>query len=53
MEYLNYRGEFADIPLAAIEATFSQFYSVAELTGGQEKTADFDTDVEAETGKPT
>lgn len=53
MEYLNYRGEFADIPLAAIEATFSEFYSVEELAGGQERNADFDADVEAEMRKPS
>jgi hypothetical protein len=53
MEYLHYRGEFADIPLSAIEATFCEFYSVEELAGGQERNADFDVDVEAETQKPS
>ena len=48
MEYLHYRGEFADTPLEAIYDTFSKKYGRDYLTA-QSKDADFDTDVEAET----
>ena len=49
MEYLHYRGEFADTPLAAIYETFTQKYGKDYLSGGPSKDADFDADVEAET----
>jgi transglutaminase-like putative cysteine protease len=45
MEYLNDRGEFADVPLALIRETFRRRYS-AEI-GGED--ADFDADVDRET----
>ena len=51
MEYLKYRGEFADIPIDAIIATFSELYNesmLAEVKGIGDG-ADFDQDVEAET----
>jgi transglutaminase-like putative cysteine protease len=51
MEYLLYRGEFADTPIAAIEATFTELYAARELAGGPGETPDFDADVEAETRK--
>ncbi len=45
MEYLRYRGEYADVPLAEIRATFAEIYPhLAQLKGG-----DFDRDVERET----
>ena len=45
MEYLNERGEFTDVPLDAILATFAAEYPFLSLGEG----ADFDRDVEAET----
>lgn len=50
MEYLAYHGEFADVPLAAMEADFRRHYPVAtdDLARG-----DFDRDVEAEVGAPS
>ncbi|MGD0275805.1 MAG: transglutaminase family protein [Syntrophales bacterium] len=50
MEYVNYRGEFADVPIDAMEATFREAFPELWITG---KTslgdgADFDKDVEAE-----
>jgi transglutaminase-like putative cysteine protease len=51
MEYLRYRGEFADIPIDAILATFREIYPgrrfVDDAPMGED--ADFDRDVEAET----
>ena len=44
MEYLKYRGEFADTPLEAILATFRELNLQEALVNG----ADFDADVEAE-----
>ena len=52
MEYVNDRGEFADVPLDAIRATFVEKYPSALLEsakGGFGEGADFDRDVEAET----
>ena len=48
MEYLAYRGEFADVPLAEMSADFRKYYpGVNEsLAGG-----DFDRDVNAETAR--
>lgn len=48
MEYIRYRGEFADTPLAAIYETFTKKYGKDYLSA-QSKDADFDADVEAET----
>jgi hypothetical protein len=50
MEYINYRGEFADVPIDAMEATFREVFPELWTAG---KTAlgdgaDFDKDVEAE-----
>jgi len=44
MEYLNMRGEFADMPLEAIRETFDRYYSKLMETAG----ADFDADVARE-----
>jgi len=45
MEYLAYRGEFADVPIDRIEETFRLEYRVEPSLN----TADFDRDVEMET----
>lgn len=45
MEYLNFRGEYLDVPIAEIEATFRSEY--APLASRIE--ADFDRDVARET----
>jgi transglutaminase-like putative cysteine protease len=48
MDYLNDRGEFADVPVDQIAETFRTEYSVVHEAG-----ADFDADVEREvTGEP-
>jgi transglutaminase-like putative cysteine protease len=46
MEYLRYRGEFADLPLAEMCADFTRFYAhmMDQLRGG-----DFDAEVRRET----
>jgi transglutaminase-like putative cysteine protease len=44
MEYLAYRGEFADVPIDRIEETFRREYRVEPSLN----TADFDRDVELE-----
>ena len=44
MEYLAYRGEFADVPIDRIEETFHREYRVEPSLN----TADFDRDVELE-----
>jgi transglutaminase-like putative cysteine protease len=53
MEYLNERGEFDDLPLEEILATFSQHYaflnSDPDGRGGFGPDADFERDVEEET----
>lgn len=46
MEYLNFRGEFADAPIDAIEATFRDLYGATSLA--DRENADFDADVEKE-----
>lgn len=46
MEYLNYRGEFADVPVEAIIATFTEKYLAPRMT---DPDADFDRDVDSET----
>jgi len=47
MEYLAYRGEFADVPIDQIMETFRREY----LVDPSWDKADFDRDVELETGK--
>jgi transglutaminase-like putative cysteine protease len=49
MEYLRYRGEFADVPLDEIIATFLKEYPVPESFTSN--TGDFDKDVDEETSK--
>ena len=53
MEYLNYRGEFADTPIDAIAATFREIYPNWRIEEGRSvaEEADFDRDVEAETAR--
>jgi transglutaminase-like putative cysteine protease len=46
MEYLRERGEFADVPLAPMQATFQRAYPHLAAVPDD---ADFDADVEAET----
>lgn len=49
MEYIHYRGEFADVPLDRIEATFQRHYaSLTDLA-----TSDFDRDAMAENPLPS
>jgi len=45
MEYLQYRGEFADVPIDRIKETFEKRYSLKISLDG----ASFDSDVEQET----
>jgi hypothetical protein len=47
MEYLGYRGEFADVPIEAIMETFIREYRPDENW----QQGDFDREVEQETGK--
>jgi len=53
MEYLNERGEFDDVPLEEMRATFAEMYPYLSFDGepaaGLGEGADFDRDVEAET----
>ena len=54
MEYLNERGEFTDVPLDAMHATFAEKYPFLDFGGTDSEgafgeDADFDRDVEAET----
>lgn len=53
MEYLSYRGEFADTPIEAIIATFREIYPSWGIDEGRSvaEGADFDADVEAEAGR--
>lgn len=46
MEYLRYRGEFADVPIAELRADFARFYApmLAQLASG-----DFDAEIGRET----
>jgi transglutaminase-like putative cysteine protease len=46
MEYLNFRGEFADVPVEAIRATFAEKYPYLV----EAEPADFEQDVKRETG---
>lgn len=50
MEYLTYHGEFADVPMAAMQADFRRHYPIA---GDDLARGDFDRDVDAEVGVPT
>lgn len=54
MEYLNDRGEFDDVPLEAMRATFAEHYPSMRFgdtrTAGFGDDADFDRDVDRETG---
>ena len=47
MEYVNDRGDYSDVPLDEIRATFSLHYP--GVSQWQEETNDFDADVERET----
>jgi transglutaminase-like putative cysteine protease len=48
MEYLNFRGEYADVPFEQMKIDFEEFYpTIEELVDG----GDFDTEVEREVGK--
>ena len=52
MEYVNERGEYTDVPLASIRATFAEQYPGIVQAGPQRsfgEGADFERDVEAET----
>ena len=51
MEYLNYRGTFAEPPLEQIQATFMVEYAHWRDRNG-EPAGDFEAEVEAETGTP-
>jgi transglutaminase-like putative cysteine protease len=55
MEYIRHRGEFADVPIDQIIATFEEHYAgiVEERPGGfaSPGEADFDEDVEIETAE--
>jgi hypothetical protein len=44
MEYLAQRGEFADVPMDAIAATFREYYQGL----GVAESGDFDREVDAE-----
>ena len=48
MEYLAQRGEFADVPIDAIEATFLEHYQGL----GVAESGDFDSEADAETADP-
>ncbi|MGH8455294.1 MAG: transglutaminase-like domain-containing protein, partial [Nevskiales bacterium] len=52
MEYLNFRGEFADVPVDDMVRTFNECYpqSVQEDSNGMNQ-GDFDQDVACETAK--
>ncbi len=50
MEYLNFRGEFADVPVDDMVRTFNDFYPRAlQQDAGPASQADFDRDVARET----
>lgn len=48
MEYLNFRGEFLDVPLAEMRATFVEHYSQMAKLGAE----DFEQDVAREVATP-
>jgi hypothetical protein len=49
MEYVNDRGEYSDVPLHEIRATFAHYYP--QTSQWEEQKNDFDADVEKETRK--
>lgn len=49
MEYVNDRGEYSDVPLQEIRATFARYYP--QTSQWKEEENDFDADVEKETRK--
>ena len=57
MEYLNERGQFDDVPLDAMRATFLEAYPGLDFDGGEREgpafgaEANFDRDVDAEVGR--
>ncbi len=57
MEYLNERGQFDDVPLAAMRTTFLEAYPGLDFDGAEQEgqafgaEADFDRDVDAEVGR--
>ena len=48
MEYLRFRGEYADVPIDEIAEDFNKHYAYADA---MIKDADFDADVEREVNK--
>ena len=46
MEYLHYRGEYADMPIDEMNSTFARRYGFVEMEG---QAGDFDREVEQET----
>ena len=46
MEYVNFRGEFADVPIADMRADFSKYYPNMSYNFNER---DFDSEVEQET----
>ncbi len=48
MDYLGYRGEFAEVPIDQIIETFRREYSADDMTVDSLKDADFDRDVDHE-----
>jgi hypothetical protein len=49
MDYLGYRGEFADVPIDQIIETFRREYRADDMVVESLKGADFDRDVDRET----
>ena len=52
MEYVQLRGDFDDVPIAAIRADFARYYPRMMGIDGVVAGADFDADVDAETQPP-
>jgi len=52
MEYLNERGEFDDVPIDAMVATFREKYPKMAIGGAAFAQRDFDAEVDAEVGPP-
>jgi transglutaminase-like putative cysteine protease len=50
MEYVRYRGEFVDVPLDEMTATFREHYPYMFEDTDRLQAADFDADVDGETG---
>jgi transglutaminase-like putative cysteine protease len=51
MEYVNERGEFDDVPIDAMVATFRERYPKMSVDGTSFAARDFDAEVDAETGR--